>query len=68
MPTPYHAEQYYAIILMCFPGFINSSGSAYVCVFSLESKVFEIRIEFVVAVLFSSYQSRLMVPKVYSST
>lgn len=54
MPTPYCADQYYVIILMCFPGCINSSGSDYVCLFSLESKVFEIGIEFVVAVLFSS--------------
>jgi len=62
MPTPYHADHYYVIIFMCFPGCINSSGSAYVCLFSLESKVFKIGIE-LVAVLFSSYQSRLTVQK-----
>lgn len=56
MSTLYHAE-YYVIILMCFPGCINSSGSAYVCLFFLESKIFEIGIEFVVAVLFCSAAS-----------
>lgn len=54
MPTPYHAEQYYNILLKCFPRYISSLGSAYACLFSLEPKVFEARIEFVAAVLFSS--------------
>lgn len=54
MPAPYDADQYYAIILICFLGCINSPGSAYVNLFSLESKDLEIGIKFVVAVVFSS--------------
>lgn len=51
MPAPYDADQYYAIILICF---LNSPGSAYVNLFSLESKDLEIGIKFVVDVVFSS--------------
>lgn len=46
MPTPYHAEQYYIILLKCFPGCISLFGSVYVYLFSSEPKVFEVRIEF----------------------
>lgn len=50
MPAPYHANQYHAIILICFLGCICLSGSAYVSFFSLESKDLEIGIKFVVVV------------------